>query len=40
VAAANSTRLSIEARSSAVLDLRAQVAQPAETVKPSLPTSP
>jgi hypothetical protein len=35
---AGATRLSIEARSSAVLDLRAQV--PAETAKPSLPTAP
>jgi hypothetical protein len=40
VVGAQGTRLSIEARSSAVLDLRAQVAAPAETAKPSLPTGP
>jgi hypothetical protein len=40
LAGAQATRLSIEARSSAVLDLRAQVVQPAETAKPSLPTGP
>jgi len=40
LAGANATRLSIEARSSAVLDLRPQVVQPAETAKPSLPTGP
>jgi hypothetical protein len=40
LAGAQATRLSIEARSSAVLDLRAQVASPADTAKPSLPTGP
>jgi len=40
VAGAPATRLSIEARSSAVLDLRAQIVQPAETAKPSLPAGP
>jgi hypothetical protein len=40
VAGGHATRLSIEARSSAVLDLRGPVAQPSEAARPSAPPAP